>query len=50
MLEAPGYQGEAYIALEHPQMMRVEEDLSLEETDDENRYENVDGQVYLVAG
>ena len=38
------------MALEHPQMMTVEEYLHLEETDTENRYEYIDGQVYMMAG
>ncbi len=33
------------MALEHPQMMTVEEYFHLEETDTENRYEYIDGQV-----
>src|SRR5947209_2729705 len=38
------------MALEHPQMMTVEEYFHLEETDTENRYEYIDGQVYMMAG
>jgi Uma2 family endonuclease len=38
------------MALEHSQAMTVEEYLHLEETDTENRYEYVDGQVYMLAG
>ena len=38
------------MALEHTQTMTVEEYLHLDETDAENRYEYVDGQVYLMAG
>ena len=38
------------MALEHPQTMTVEEYFHLEETDTENRYEYIDGQVYMMAG
>ena len=38
------------MALEHPQLMTVEEYFHLEETDTENRYEYIDGQVYMMAG
>lgn len=38
------------MALEHPQSMSVEEYLRLEETDPENRYEYIDGQVYMMSG
>lgn len=38
------------MALEHPQLMTVEEYFHLEESDSENRYEYVDGQVYMMAG
>lgn len=38
------------MALEHPHMMSVEEYFHLEETDTENRYEYIDGQVYMMAG
>lgn len=35
------------MALEHSHMMTVEEYFHLEETDTENRYEYVDGQVSM---
>jgi Uma2 family endonuclease len=38
------------MALEHPQLMTVEEYFHLEESDTENRYEYIDGQVYMMAG
>jgi len=38
------------MALEHRQTMTVEEYFRLEETDTENRYEYVDGHVYMMAG
>ena len=38
------------MALERPQMMTVEEYFHLEETDILNRYEYIDGQVYMMAG
>ncbi|HEU5374566.1 MAG TPA: Uma2 family endonuclease [Ktedonobacteraceae bacterium] len=38
------------MALQHPQTMTVEEYFQLEEDDSENRYEYVDGHVYLMAG
>lgn len=38
------------MALEHRQVMTVEEYFHLEETDTENRYEYIDGQVYMMAG
>ena len=38
------------MALEHPHMMTVEEYFHLEETDTENRYEYIDGHVYMMAG
>src|SRR5205823_13064719 len=42
--------GEQRIALEHPQIMTVEEYFHLEEADTENRYEYIDGHVYMMAG
>ena len=38
------------MALEHPQIMTVEEYFHLEEADTENRYEYIDGHVYMMAG
>jgi Uma2 family endonuclease len=38
------------MALELPRMMTVEEYFHLEETDTENRYEYIDGHVYMMAG
>lgn len=38
------------MALEYPQTMTVEEYFHLEEADTENRYEYIDGQVYILAG
>ncbi len=38
------------MALEHPQIMTVEEYFHLEETDTENRYEYIDGQEHMMAG
>jgi Uma2 family endonuclease len=38
------------MALEYPQTMTVEKYFQLDETDTENRYEYVDGYVYLMAG
>jgi Uma2 family endonuclease len=38
------------VALEHQQMMTVEEYFQLEENDPEHRYEYIDGYVYMMAG
>jgi Uma2 family endonuclease len=38
------------MALEHQQTMSVEEYFKLEETDNEHRYEYVDGYVYMMSG
>lgn len=38
------------MALEYPQTMAVEEYFQLEENDTENRYEYIDGHVYMMAG
>ncbi len=38
------------MALEHQHVMTVEEYFLLEETDTENCYEYIDGQVYMMAG
>jgi len=38
------------MALEHPHTMTVAEYLQFEETDTENRYEYIDGQVSMLAG
>jgi Uma2 family endonuclease len=42
--------GEQQMAQEHAQTMSVEEYFQLEENDPDNRYEYVDGYVYMMAG
>ncbi len=38
------------MAIEHPQIMTVEEYFQLEENDPATRYEYIDGQVYAMTG
>ncbi|GAC1356941.1 MAG: hypothetical protein NVS2B12_01310 [Ktedonobacteraceae bacterium] len=38
------------MAVEHPQIMTVEEYFQLEESDPGTRYEYIDGRVYAIVG